>query len=377
MINKKDENFEKRIMKKTFSLAKKANPSPNPYVGAIILKNNKIIGYGYHKKAGMAHAEIEAINSVKKRYPKTWKQKLEGSSLYVNLEPCNHYGRTPPCTKAIIEHKIKKVVFAMKDINKSVKGNGALELKKSGIIVKEGILEKEAQKLNEAYIKVQKTKMPLVLVKLAISLDGKIATKNFESKWISSEKSRQIVNKLRAESDAILIGIGTLKKDNPSLDVKNKKLYKYPLKVIVTSYLDEINGNERVFSNGQVLIAYNKVKNKKHLVKLSKRKINLIRCPQDKNGIDLKYLLKHLAKIGCNKILCEGGGKIATSLLKKDFVDYLILFYAPKIIGNDGIACFSKLGIKKLSQAYKFRIEKIKKVDTDVMIILKRLETNA
>lgn len=357
---------DEKIMKKVLDLAKRGSPSPNPYVGAIIRKENKIIGIGYHKKAGEKHAEIEAIEDVKKRYKKKWKEKLFGSTLYVNLEPCNHYGRTPPCTKTIIESGIKRVVFATKDINKKVKGNGEKELKKHGIEVIKGILKKEAEELNMAYFKVEKTSLPFVIVKLACSLDGKIATKNFDSKWISSEKSRKIVQELRAKSDAILIGINTLKKDNPYLSVR-KKILKKPIRVIVTTNLDKINGNEKIFFDNNVLIAYNKG-SKKKIKDFEKRKITLVKCPEKNKKIDMKFFLEYLVKIGCNIVLVEGGGKIATDLLKRKLVDKLILFYCPKIIGGDGRNMFEELGIDKISKSYNVKFKNIKKIGPDLMI---------
>jgi diaminohydroxyphosphoribosylaminopyrimidine deaminase/5-amino-6-(5-phosphoribosylamino)uracil reductase len=363
----------KKLMQKVLELAKKGDPSPNPYVGAIITKNKKIIGAGFHKKAGFPHAEIEAINSVKRNYPNSWKKMLNGSELIVNLEPCNHYGRTPPCTKAIVEHKIKKVIFAINDCNKKVKGGGEQYLKKNNIEIEKGILKNKALELNKAYFKVQKTSYPYVSVKLACSLDGKIATKSFDSKWISSEKSRELVKKIRQKVDAILIGANTLRKDNPILGIKKIKTYKKPIRVVVVSKLENKLLNYKLLKeNNNLLIAYAKA-SKKVLENFKKRNIKVLKCPTNKdNLVDLKFLLKELAKLGINHVFCEGGGKITTSLLKEGLVDEMIIFYAPIIIGADGKNMVEKLNIKKIKDAYKFQIKKIKNIDKDIMVILSK-----
>ncbi|MEM4137151.1 MAG: bifunctional diaminohydroxyphosphoribosylaminopyrimidine deaminase/5-amino-6-(5-phosphoribosylamino)uracil reductase RibD [Candidatus Anstonellaceae archaeon] len=361
--------LDAQYIRQTFALAKKANPYPNPKVGAIIVKNGKIIGKGYHKKAGLAHAEVEAINSVKKKY-RNYKKILEGSTLYVNLEPCNHYGRTPPCTLEIIKNKIKRVVFSNYDYNKMVRGNGSRFLKKNGIEVVGGILQKEGFKINKIYFREQKRKnvmLPEVILKLAISLDGKIATSTYRSKWISSLQSRKIVQKLRKKADAILIGLNTLKKDNPTLKILNSK--KQPLRVIVSYNLESIKGNEKIFFDKNVLIAYCKAK--KNTEEKLIKKAKLLKCPSKNKKVDLKFLLNYLKKNGFNNILCEGGARVATSLIKEGLIWKIILFYCPIIIGEDGINMVEKLNIKNILKAIRFKIEKIKRIGPDLMIILK------
>ncbi|MCX8163427.1 MAG: bifunctional diaminohydroxyphosphoribosylaminopyrimidine deaminase/5-amino-6-(5-phosphoribosylamino)uracil reductase RibD [Candidatus Micrarchaeota archaeon] len=362
--------LDKKFMNEALKLAKKADPWPNPKVGAVIVKNGKIIAKGYHKKAGLAHAEVQAIKDAKKRY-KNYKEILEGSTLYVNLEPCNHYGRTPPCTKAIVENKIKRVVFAIKDPNKTLAGDGETFLKKNNIIVKKGVLKTQAYKLNKKYFEIQKkTTRAKVILKLAISLDGKIATKELDSKWISSQNSRKEVQKLRKKVDAILIGQNTLKKDNPTLKVLNAK--KQPLRVVACADLKNITGSENIFFDKNVLIAYNKA-DKKVLEKLQ-NKCSFFYTKAKNNKIELRSLLNYLEKNGYKKVLCEGGSELATSLIKENLADELILFYCPIVIGEEGLSMIRKLDIKKLSQAIRFKIKKIKRIGPDIMIVLKRME---
>ena len=213
-------------MKEALALAMKAEglTSPNPVVGAVLVKGNKVVGSGYHKRAGSPHAEIVAIKSAG--------QKTNGSTLYINLEPCNHYGRTPPCAPEVIKAGIKRVVIAMQDPNPIVNGKGIKKLKSAGIDVEVGILEQDARKINETYIKYITKKMPFVVLKWAMSVDGKIATHTGDSKWISHEASRNFTHRLRGKFDAILIGINTLLKDNPQLTTHGLGV-KEPKRIVV------------------------------------------------------------------------------------------------------------------------------------------------
>src|SRR3972149_5350146 len=221
-----------KYMKRAIDLAlmAKGRTSPNPMVGAVIIKGGKIAGEGYHKKAGTQHAEVNAINSAGKN--------AKDGIMYVTLEPCCHQGRTPPCTKTIIKSGIKKIVIGMVDPNPIVSGKGIEELKGAGIQVSTGLLEKECKRLNEVYIKYITTKKPFVLLKVAMSLDGKIATCKRGSKWITSEPSRERVHNLRDEVDAVMVGIGTVLQDNPNLTVSLKRgNVKNPIRIIVDSQL--------------------------------------------------------------------------------------------------------------------------------------------
>lgn len=363
-------NSEIKYMRIAFALAKKGNPSPNPYVGAVIVRNEKIIGKGYHKKAGMPHAEVKAIAnqeevlaSLKKGICSSLENKefAKGATMYVNLEPCNHYGRTPPCTDAIIKAGIKKVVFGMNDPNPNVRGGGEEELRKNGIEVKKGVLENEAKKLNEVFIKYTKTKMPFVVLKIAMSMDGKIATKTGDSKWITSEKTRKYVHKLRSKYDAILVGINTILKDNPLLTTRiNGK--KNPIKIILDSKL-RIPISANVIDSNLIMATSKKYNVKKKRI-LESKGAKIIVC--GKNTILLKILLRKLGKLGITSVLVEGGSEIHGSFFDEKLVDKIILFYAPKIIGGkEAKIAIGGKGIENMNSAIRIKDLKMKKIDED------------
>ncbi len=344
-----------KFMKFALALAKKGTPSPNPYVGAIIVKNGEIISKGYHKKAGMQHAEIEALKNLKN--PKD----ARGAEMFITLEPCNHYGKTPPCTKAIIEAGIRKIIFAMKDPNPNVRGSGEEKLKKYGIHVEKGMCEAEAKKLNEVFIKYSITKLPFIVLKSAMSMDGKIATRTGDSKWITCEKSRKYVHKLRSKYDAILVGINTILKDNPLLTVgiKNKK---DPIKIVLDDTL-KIPLNAKVVDSN-LIIATSENYNIQQKIKLAQKGVKIIVC--GKKEVNLKVLLKKLGKINITSILVEGGSEVQGSFFDEKLVDKVVLFYAPKIIGGRKakIAIGGK-GIKNIPSAIKLINGNMKKLGDD------------
>ncbi len=325
-----------RFMWRVLKLAKRGEgkTSPNPMVGAILVKGDRIIGEGYHKGPGRPHAEIEAMS-------KTYLPTLRGSTLYVNLEPCNHYGRTPPCTLNIINAGIKEVVVAMRDPNPLVAGKGLAELKEAGIIIKEGVLSKEATILNEIYVKYITSKMPFGILKVAMSLDGKIAyTSNFlrqkDVKWITDESSRITARKLRAKVDAILVGKGTILSDNPMLTTRIPG-QKDPIRIVVDS-----SGHTHLKSNVMKLppptiIAATKNISAKRKKLLESRGINVLIIPSHDDRVDLKVLFKELAKMEISTVLIEGGARINASVLADDLVDKVYLFVAPKLIGPQGL----------------------------------------
>jgi len=366
-MNEKDESefdAHQKFMQRAFEISILGHPSPNPYVGAVIVKNGEIIGEGYHKKAGLNHAEVEAILDAKKRYAdandtdssEKMKKIFDGATLYVTLEPCNHTGKTPPCTKAIIDAGIKKVVFSLKDPNENVKGGGKLFLEKNGVEVIGGILEEYARAVNNAYLKVLAQKMPLVTLKMACTLDGKTYISDKYPRQISSEQSQNIVMKMRDKADAIMVGIGTVIKDNPKLTARTNKEYQDPLRVVVDSKLRSV-ADMNVFSDSNVVVAYCTSEDAK-IQQFEKNDIRLIKCPQDKTGrVDLHYLLKELAKMGINQVLCEGGSTLARSLLDKNLIDVMILFYAP-IIAPDG----QKLIFRSMNETDKKQKNEISEV---------------
>ena len=351
----------------TIEIAKKGegSVSPNPLVGCVIIKENRIIGAGYHQKFGEDHAEINAINSSA--------ESLEGSTLYVNLEPCSHFGKTPPCVDRIIKEKIKRVVIGTLDINPLVSGNGVKALKKAGIEVKVGVLEKECIELNKFFFKFITNKLPYVTLKAAQTLDGMIADKNNYSEWISSNESRKYVHWLRARYDAVLIGSETARIDNPKLTVRMVE-GRNPYRVVLDSNLklkSDLNLFKINSDNKTIVITSEKNKSKlKKINKLEKLGVKVLFVKSDAQGrMQLKSVLKEIAKLQISSILVEGGSKIYSSFLKQKLFDDIFLFVSPKILGN-GLKTFSELKSNKLSDAAKLTIRRTQKIGDDLLIEL-------
>lgn len=313
------------FIKETLKLAKKGLGwvNPNPMVGAIVVKNGRIIAKGYHKKSGLPHAEIEAI----KRYP----QSLKGTSLYVNLEPCTHFGKTPPCVDAIIKAGIGKVVVATLDPNPKVSGKGIAKLQKNGIKTAVGILENESRKLNETFFAYHEKKRPFIAIKFASSLDGKIATSLGDSKWITNEKARLFARELRSKYQAILVGINTVLKDNPNLGVRIKGK-KDPLRIILDPTL-KIPLDSNLLRDTNILIATTESANQKKKKMLEEKGI-LFLVFKGKT-IPLPKLLDKLKEKEIISILVEGGGKVLGSFMDNKLVDKVYAFHAPIIIGGE------------------------------------------
>lgn len=333
---------DEKFMRRAIELAKKGNGSvsPNPLVGAVIVKNGKIIAQGWHKYFGGDHAEIVALNAARKAG-----SNLSGSVLYVNLEPCVHYGKTPPCVGRVIASGIKRVVIAMKDPNPLVNGRGITALKKAGIKVSIGCLKSEARLLRR----------PFVAMKVAMSLDGKIATRTGDSKWITSEKSRKYVHEIRNNYDAILVGSKTVVKDNPVLAGTQNE----PKRIILDSYL-KVSLDSKVFRNANVFVATTKKAPIKKIKILEKRGINFkIFNPtkSEPDKIPLIPLLDFLAGNGVSSILVEGGGEIFNSFINENLVNKFYWFIAPKIIGN----------AEKMSQALSVNNYTFKNLSGDLL----------
>ena len=353
----------------TIEIAKKGegSVSPNPLVGCVITKENRIIGAGYHQKFGEEHAEINAINSAT--------ESLEGATLYVNLEPCSHQGKTPPCVDRIIEEKIKRVVIGTLDVNPLVSGNGVRKLKRAGIDVKVGVLEKECLELNKFFFKNIVKKIPYITLKAAQTLDGVIADKNHFSEWISSEASRKYVHTLRSKYDAVLIGANTAKIDDPKLTVRMVE-GRNPYRIVLDSGL-KLNPDLKLFrlndDKKTILVTTTENQSKKNKIqKFEKHKVDLIFVKKNKNSrIDLLSLLKKLSKRGISSLLVEGGSKTFSSFIKQDLFDDIFLFVTPKILG-DGIKTFSELSYKNLKSAMKLRIIKSDLIGDDILLKLTR-----
>lgn len=334
---------------------------PNPMVGAVIVKNGKVIGTGYHRKAGETHAEVKAIESAGKA--------CKGAELFVTLEPCDHYGKTPPCTKAIIESGIKVVNAAMKDPNPINRGRGLEKLRDAGIKVKTGLCGKEAKRLNKKYIKFMTQKIPYVTVKTAQSIDGKIAARDGSSKWISGGIARRYARKMRSGFDAVLIGSNTALKDNPSLLAGGKARYN-PARVIVSSDLT-ISPRSKIIKTAHiapVIIGTTEWARKVTLEKFRKIKgVEVIITKSRDSRVDLKKFLIELAKKNIVNLLVEGGGELSGSLFDKSLADEVIFFISPKIIGGTYSSVKGR-GIKTISQVLNLKEVKIRNIGKDILV---------
>lgn len=348
----------KKFMERALKLARKANPFPNPRVGAVLVKGNRIIGEGHHRKAGMPHAEVEAIEDAKRKTCDT--HAAEGATLYVTLEPCSHKNkRTPPCTDAIIASGIRKVVFAMKDPNPLVSGEKKL---RRSIEVSGPTDEKKAAAINKEYVRNVSEK-PFVAIKMAMSADGRTATRTGDSKWITGKEARQYVQRMRGQFDAVMVGAGTVKADNPRLTARVKGAPD-PYRVILDSDLC-IPLNSEVLKNrdGKTIIATTEKAPENRLARMR----NAFVC--GKKMVDLKRLVLGLGAMGIRKILIEGGSEINASAMEADIVDKLYIFVAPKIIGGrNAKGVIGGTGIGKMKDAKKLKNMKVRRFGEDLLL---------
>ncbi len=340
--------------------------SPNPLVGCILVKNDRIIGAGYHQKFGANHAEINAIENAK--------EPVEGSTLFINLEPCSHYGKTPPCVDQIIEKKIRRVVIGTLDMNPLVSGNGVKKLKSAGIDVKVGVLENDCVNLNKFFFKYITRKSPYISLKAAQTIDGKIADSNGDSRWISSIQSRKMVHKLRANYDAVLIGSGTVEKDDPSLTVRLTD-GRNPRRVILDSALS-LKTDKKLFTRNNdhktILLTSKNNEGKRKVKKLENLGVKVIYAKEDKDGnLNLKSVLKVLAKNNIASVLVEGGSRVFSSFLRSNLYDDIFLFISPKIIGQ-GIPVVENVGVKNIKRTLNVRIKSFETVGEDLMLLLEK-----
>lgn len=337
--------------------------SPNPMVGAVIVKNGKIIGEGYHQKYGSNHAEVNALlNST---------EDVTGADMYVTLEPCSHYGHTPPCAKTIVESKIKKVYIGSFDPNPKVAGRGIEILKNGGVEVETCVMENECNAINPIFFKYIKTKLPYVVMKSAMTLDGKISAYTGDSKWVTNEKSRQLVHQLRHKLKGIMVGINTILTDNPQLNCRIENCVN-PIKIIVDSNLKiPLNSNVlKLENNNKCIVATttNCDKNKKE--QLIRKRIIIIETKPVDNKVDLNELMFKLGEMEIDSILLEGGGSLNFSMLQNKLVDKVMFFIAPKIIGGHKAKTpVEGFGIPIMNDAINIKNIKLKNIGTDILII--------
>jgi diaminohydroxyphosphoribosylaminopyrimidine deaminase / 5-amino-6-(5-phosphoribosylamino)uracil reductase len=341
--------------------------SPNPLVGCVIIKNERIIGAGFHEKYGGKHAEINAIESAI--------ESVEGSTMYINLEPCSHQGLTPPCADKIIETKIKRVVVGTLDMNPLVSGRGIKKLKSAGVEVKVGVLENECVSLNKFFFKYITNGLPYVTLKAAQTIDGKIADDHGESKWISSAHSRRYVHELRSKFDAVLVGAGTVKQDDPNLTVRLVE-GRNPRRIVIDTCLSIKSTNKLYVNNGDkkliIVTSVNNLHRKNKIKRLYNCGAQIIFVNQDENEkhkLNLKEVLKELAKMHISSILVEGGREVFTSFIKKNLFDDILLFLCPKILGS-GLPVINNIGIKSIRNALKIKIGNYEKIGEDLMVEL-------
>ncbi len=355
-------------MEQALSLAKLAlgQVSPNPAVGAVVVKNDVVVGQGYTQPPGSWHAEVVALKQAGK--------KAQGGVMYVTLEPCCHYGRTPPCTQAIIAAGVAEVHLAMLDANPLVSGRGKDELEREGIKVYLGEHEEEAKEVNEAYTKFITTGIPFVTAKFAISLDGKIATKSGDSKWISGDEARKYVHNLRYTSDAIMAGVNTVLVDDPHLTARScggrgGTARKQPLRVIVDGK-GRTPLTAQLFSEpGKTLLALGKFVTPEEKAAFAQVSAELLELPSEGGRVDLGELLKALGEREITSVLVEGGGILLGSLFDGRLVDKVIVFIAPIIIGGkEAKTVVSGKGVDKVVDSLKLRHVSLEKLGEDLMV---------
>jgi diaminohydroxyphosphoribosylaminopyrimidine deaminase/5-amino-6-(5-phosphoribosylamino)uracil reductase len=359
-------DLDEKFMRTALRLAArgKGTTSPNPRVGALVVKKGAVVSRGWHKRTGEPHAEVIALRGAG--------QAAAGSTLYVTLEPCSSEGRTPPCTDQIVAAGVKRVVVGATDPWPAHCGRGFRILRRKGIEVTRGLLEAQSEKLNEGFYKFVSTGFPFVTVKAALSLDGRIATSTGESKWISNERSRQHAHRLRNESDAIIVGVGTVRRDNPSLTVRGEFAEVHsPWKVVVDSRASvglpcKLLSGE---SASRTILATTRRAPQSRLEAIASTGAEIVVCGEKQGKVSLRDLMRRLAKRGILYVLIEGGSQVITSALEAGVVDKVAFFYAPKIIGGaEAPSVVEGKGARRITKALAVNHLTVRRFGTDVLI---------
>ena len=372
MFTPLDQNY----MRRALELAERGlyTTTPNPHVGAVVVKDNRILGEGWHQVAGEPHAEVLAIRDAK---DKAGVDAVKGSSLYVTLEPCSHQGRTPSCADLVVAEGVARVVAAMEDPNPKVAGQGFAKLRAAGIDVRVGLLESDARELNIGFISRMTRGLPWVRLKVAASLDGKTALANGNSQWITGPEARRDGHAYRARSCAILTGIGTVIEDDPQLNVRDVVTPRQPLKIIVDSNL-QTPLDAKILKEGRVLIvcAVEDAAGSETVSAASERRAALrdkgfeVLClPNQQGKVDLAGLMKELAKRDLNEIHVESGFKLNGSMLREECVDEILIYFAASIIGHTGQGMFNLPELTDLERRRKLRIHRVNLVGPDLRLI--------
>ncbi len=333
--------------------------SPNPRVGCVIVKDGEVVGEGWHRRAGEPHAEIIALGEAGGRE--------RGASVYVTLEPCSHFGRTPPCVDALIDAKVARVVAAMEDPNPRVNGHGLERLRAAGIDVRCGLLEREARALNPGFVSRMTRGLPWVRLKAAASLDGRTALHDGTSQWITSAEARADGHAWRARACAILTGIGTVKDDDPQLNVRLVDTSRQPLKVLVDSRL-EVDLEARMLKGGQTLVVC-AVDHPDKRAELKDRGVEVLMIPNESGKVDLPALMRELAQRGVNELHVEAGFKLNGSLLREGCVDELLVYIAPVLLG-DAVGMFDLPALRSLDESRRFEFVEVSRVGPDLRLRL-------
>ncbi len=353
-------------MRMALALARRGagRTSPNPAVGAVLVRGGKVVGRGYHRAAGLPHAEVEAIRAAGRA--------ARGADLYVTLEPCCHVGRTGPCTEAVLSAGIRRVAAAMKDPNPAVSGKGLAALRKAGLDVACGLLEEKAMDLNRPYCRWVVSGKPFVTLKLAISLDGQIAASTGASRWISGEESRRIVHRMRAESDAVLVGGGTLRKDDPLLSSRVRG-GRDPIRIAVTSRLSGVS-DLRIFrgGKGRVLFICPRGASGRHADRVASLGGRVLELPSRKGLISAGDLLRALGREGVTSLLVEGGGRVAGWLVSAGAVDRYVFFIAPRLLG-EGTRAIAGFRPTTVDAGKKLAIREIRRAGEDLVVTAEAL----
>jgi len=357
---------DETYMKMALSLAERGRgwTSPNPLVGAVVVKDGKVVGKGFHQAAGGPHAEVFALEEAG--------ADARGATLYVTLEPCNHTGRTPPCTHAILRSRIKRLVAGMKDPNPRVTGGGLDYLRRQGLDVAVGVCEDGCRRLNEIFIKYANTCLPFVILKCAATLDGRIATRTGDSKWITNPRSRHFVHELRHAADAVMVGVGTVFKDDPQLTTRLEgRKGSDPVRIVLDTRLSTPLDAKvlHLSSDSDTLIVTSPSVSPEKRKLFQRAGVQLLSMDCHEDQIDLKALVTELARRQITSLLIEGGSRVNGSALRAGIVDKVYIFYAPKICGgDDGVPVCAGPGVERMEQSIRLKDISVHRFEDDVMI---------
>jgi diaminohydroxyphosphoribosylaminopyrimidine deaminase/5-amino-6-(5-phosphoribosylamino)uracil reductase len=334
--------------------------SPNPPVGAVVVRGGRVVGRGWHRRAGLAHGELAALRAAGAR--------ARGATLYVTLEPCNHHGRTPPCTDAILAAGVRRVVYGIGDPNPRVRGRGAVRLRRAGVAVTAGVEQQACAELAAGFISVAMRGRPHVTLKLAATLDGRIATRTGASRWITGEPARRIVHQLRNEADAVMVGARTVMLDDPELTCRLRG-GRDPLRIVVDGRL-RLPLRARAVSGtaARGTLVATTVGSGGKLAALRHRGVRTLVVTGRRGELSLRRLLRRLASLDITTVLIEGGGQLAAAALREKIVDRVVLFLAPKVIGGDGVPMIASLAVRGMSAAPKLRVLRVGNVGDDIMV---------